>query len=67
MPDPLQDPWAGSSWGQGWATSTPVHGRPQEYSVDLRMWSDTFAVLDLEAQPQGDRLWKSKARGYMMG
>eukprot|EP00969_Alexandrium_andersonii_P136854 6054897-Alexandrium_andersonii.AAC.1 len=43
MPDPLQDPWAGSSRGQGWATSTPVQGRPQEYSVDLRTWSDTYA------------------------
>eukprot|EP00969_Alexandrium_andersonii_P222089 9809641-Alexandrium_andersonii.AAC.1 len=26
-----------------------------------------YAVLDLEAQPQGHRLWKSKARGYLLG
>eukprot|EP00969_Alexandrium_andersonii_P082105 3619733-Alexandrium_andersonii.AAC.1 len=57
QPDPLQDPWAGASWGQGWAYSTPVQGRPQEYSADLRMWSDAYVVLDLEAQPQGYRLW----------
>eukprot|EP00969_Alexandrium_andersonii_P282091 12470384-Alexandrium_andersonii.AAC.1 len=25
------------------------------------------AVLDLEAQTQGYRLWKSKARGYLTG
>eukprot|EP00975_Prorocentrum_lima_P017753 3748047-Prorocentrum_lima.AAC.1 len=31
------------------------------------MWSDTYATLDLEAQPQGYRLWKSKARGYLLG
>eukprot|EP00969_Alexandrium_andersonii_P042294 1855265-Alexandrium_andersonii.AAC.1 len=31
------------------------------------MWSDTHAVLDLEAQPHGYRLWKSKARGYLPG
>eukprot|EP00969_Alexandrium_andersonii_P238770 10540077-Alexandrium_andersonii.AAC.1 len=31
------------------------------------MWSDTYAVLDLEAQPQDYRLWKSKARGYLTG
>eukprot|EP00969_Alexandrium_andersonii_P008604 375529-Alexandrium_andersonii.AAC.1 len=31
------------------------------------MWPDTYAVLDLEAQPQGYRLWKSKARGYLLG
>eukprot|EP00969_Alexandrium_andersonii_P181128 8003589-Alexandrium_andersonii.AAC.1 len=31
------------------------------------MWSDTYAVLDLEAQPQGCRLWKSKARGSLLG
>eukprot|EP00969_Alexandrium_andersonii_P012106 527792-Alexandrium_andersonii.AAC.1 len=31
------------------------------------MWSDTYAALDLEAQPQGCRLWKSKARGYFLG
>eukprot|EP00969_Alexandrium_andersonii_P188079 8310791-Alexandrium_andersonii.AAC.1 len=55
QPDPLHDPWAGASWGQGWAGSISVPGRPQEYSVDLRMWSDTYAVLDLEAQPQGYR------------
>eukprot|EP00969_Alexandrium_andersonii_P014886 650264-Alexandrium_andersonii.AAC.1 len=65
--DPLQDPWAGASWGQGWANSTLAQGRPQEYSVDLRIWSDAYAVLDLEAQPQGYRLWKSKARGYLLG
>eukprot|EP00969_Alexandrium_andersonii_P259497 11474690-Alexandrium_andersonii.AAC.1 len=39
-PDPLQDPWAGASWGQGWADSSSVQGRPREYSVDVRMWSD---------------------------
>eukprot|EP00969_Alexandrium_andersonii_P285563 12625131-Alexandrium_andersonii.AAC.1 len=31
------------------------------------MRSDTYAALDLEAQPQGYRLWKPKARGYLMG
>eukprot|EP00969_Alexandrium_andersonii_P020754 906675-Alexandrium_andersonii.AAC.1 len=31
------------------------------------MWSDTCAVLDFEAQPDGYRLWKSKARGYQSG
>eukprot|EP00969_Alexandrium_andersonii_P213239 9416374-Alexandrium_andersonii.AAC.1 len=31
------------------------------------MWSDTYAALDLEAQPRGCRLWKSKARGYLLG
>eukprot|EP00969_Alexandrium_andersonii_P259112 11456727-Alexandrium_andersonii.AAC.1 len=31
------------------------------------MWSGTCAVLGLEAQPQGNRLWKSKARGYLPG
>eukprot|EP00969_Alexandrium_andersonii_P296770 13113878-Alexandrium_andersonii.AAC.1 len=31
------------------------------------MRSDTYAVLDLEAQPQGYRLWKSRARGYLLG
>eukprot|EP00969_Alexandrium_andersonii_P045054 1978787-Alexandrium_andersonii.AAC.1 len=30
------------------------------------MWSDTYAALDPEAQPQGYRLWKSKARGYLL-
>eukprot|EP00969_Alexandrium_andersonii_P204848 9052994-Alexandrium_andersonii.AAC.1 len=31
------------------------------------MWSDSYSALDLEAQPQGYRLWKPKARGYMLG
>eukprot|EP00969_Alexandrium_andersonii_P111638 4930667-Alexandrium_andersonii.AAC.1 len=31
------------------------------------MWSDTYAALDLETQPQGYRLWKPKARGYLLG
>eukprot|EP00969_Alexandrium_andersonii_P116916 5169518-Alexandrium_andersonii.AAC.1 len=31
------------------------------------MWSDTYAVPGLEAQPQGYHLWKSKARGYLLG
>eukprot|EP00969_Alexandrium_andersonii_P122746 5426084-Alexandrium_andersonii.AAC.1 len=57
VPGPLQDPWAGASWGQGWADSSYGQGRPQEYSADLRAWSDTYAALDLEAQPQGYRLW----------
>eukprot|EP00969_Alexandrium_andersonii_P123302 5448915-Alexandrium_andersonii.AAC.1 len=56
QPDPLLDPWAGASWGQVWANPTPVQSRPQEYSVDLRMRSGTYAVLDLEAQPHGYRL-----------
>eukprot|EP00969_Alexandrium_andersonii_P097958 4324440-Alexandrium_andersonii.AAC.1 len=42
-PGPLQDPWAGASWGQGCADSFPVQGRPRECSVDLRMWSGTYA------------------------
>eukprot|EP00969_Alexandrium_andersonii_P132536 5859931-Alexandrium_andersonii.AAC.1 len=50
--DPLQSPWAGVSWGQGWADDLHGQGRPQECSVDLRVWSDTYAVLDLEAQPR---------------
>ena len=41
-------------------------GKLQEYSVDMRMWSDTYALLDLEAQPQGYRLWKCKARAYLL-
>eukprot|EP00969_Alexandrium_andersonii_P065084 2865325-Alexandrium_andersonii.AAC.1 len=36
----LPDPWAGASWGQGWADSCYGRGRKQEYNVDLRMWSD---------------------------
>eukprot|EP00969_Alexandrium_andersonii_P218994 9672484-Alexandrium_andersonii.AAC.1 len=52
---PLWDPWAGPSWGQGWADSSHGQGRPQEYGIDLRVWSDTHAALDLEAQPQGYR------------
>eukprot|EP00969_Alexandrium_andersonii_P238264 10516374-Alexandrium_andersonii.AAC.1 len=31
------------------------------------MWSDTCSALDLEVQPQGRRLWKPKARGYLLG
>eukprot|EP00969_Alexandrium_andersonii_P077288 3407720-Alexandrium_andersonii.AAC.1 len=31
------------------------------------MWSDTYAVLDLEAQPQGYRPRQSKARAYLLG
>eukprot|EP00969_Alexandrium_andersonii_P091348 4032363-Alexandrium_andersonii.AAC.1 len=31
------------------------------------MRSDTYAVLDLAAQPQGYRLWKPKARGKLLG
>eukprot|EP00969_Alexandrium_andersonii_P168112 7432290-Alexandrium_andersonii.AAC.1 len=31
------------------------------------MWADACQALDLEVQPQGDRLWKSKARGYLPG
>eukprot|EP00969_Alexandrium_andersonii_P011520 501543-Alexandrium_andersonii.AAC.1 len=31
------------------------------------MWFDTYAALGLEAQPQGYRHWKSKARGYLLG
>eukprot|EP00969_Alexandrium_andersonii_P190529 8416960-Alexandrium_andersonii.AAC.1 len=27
----------------------------------------SYALLDLEAQPQGFRLWKCKARGVMLG
>eukprot|EP00969_Alexandrium_andersonii_P083127 3667700-Alexandrium_andersonii.AAC.1 len=61
---PLQGPWAGASWGQGRADYSHPQGRPREDSVVLRVWLDTYAVLDLEAQPQGYRLWKSKARGY---
>eukprot|EP00969_Alexandrium_andersonii_P182673 8071869-Alexandrium_andersonii.AAC.1 len=56
-PDPFQDPWTGAGWGQGWAGPTHGQGRARECSVDLRVWSDTYAVLDLEAQPQGYRLW----------
>eukprot|EP00969_Alexandrium_andersonii_P317763 14036821-Alexandrium_andersonii.AAC.1 len=31
------------------------------------MWPDSYAVLDLEAQPQGYRRWKSKARACLTG
>eukprot|EP00969_Alexandrium_andersonii_P351875 15436424-Alexandrium_andersonii.AAC.1 len=31
------------------------------------MWADANQALDLEAQPQGYRLWKSKARSYLLG
>eukprot|EP00969_Alexandrium_andersonii_P138621 6130412-Alexandrium_andersonii.AAC.1 len=31
------------------------------------MWADSYQALDLEAQPQGYRLWKSKAWGYLLG
>eukprot|EP00969_Alexandrium_andersonii_P105410 4650969-Alexandrium_andersonii.AAC.1 len=31
------------------------------------MWADAYRPLDLEAQPQGYWLWKSKARGYLPG
>eukprot|EP00969_Alexandrium_andersonii_P233745 10319985-Alexandrium_andersonii.AAC.1 len=31
------------------------------------MWADAYQPLDLEAQPQGYRLRKSKARGYLLG
>eukprot|EP00969_Alexandrium_andersonii_P246762 10905496-Alexandrium_andersonii.AAC.1 len=31
------------------------------------MWADAHQSLDLEARPQGYRLWKSKARGYLLG
>eukprot|EP00969_Alexandrium_andersonii_P245769 10861411-Alexandrium_andersonii.AAC.1 len=55
--DPLPDLWAGASWGQGWADSTHGQGRPQEDSVDLHAWSDSCSAVDLEAQPQGYRLW----------
>eukprot|EP00969_Alexandrium_andersonii_P111777 4936811-Alexandrium_andersonii.AAC.1 len=30
------------------------------------MWADAYQLLDLEAQPQGYRLWKPKARGYLL-
>eukprot|EP00969_Alexandrium_andersonii_P343891 15199346-Alexandrium_andersonii.AAC.1 len=38
--DPLPDPWAWASWGQGRADPTHGQGRPQECSVDLRAWPD---------------------------
>eukprot|EP00969_Alexandrium_andersonii_P213105 9410866-Alexandrium_andersonii.AAC.1 len=31
------------------------------------MRADSYQALDLEAQPQGYRLWKSKAQGYLLG
>eukprot|EP00969_Alexandrium_andersonii_P061081 2692256-Alexandrium_andersonii.AAC.1 len=31
------------------------------------MWADSYQALDLEAQPQGYRLWKSKSRGDLLG
>eukprot|EP00969_Alexandrium_andersonii_P367636 15471135-Alexandrium_andersonii.AAC.1 len=31
------------------------------------MWADACQAWDLEAQPQGYRLWKSKARSYLLG
>eukprot|EP00969_Alexandrium_andersonii_P063322 2788104-Alexandrium_andersonii.AAC.1 len=45
-PDPAWgscDPWAGASLGQDWASSPQAQGRPNEYSVDLRMWSDSYS------------------------
>eukprot|EP00969_Alexandrium_andersonii_P204240 9024840-Alexandrium_andersonii.AAC.1 len=46
---------------------SPRPTRVAEYSVDLRMWAGSYQALALEAQPQGYRLWKSKARGYLRG
>eukprot|EP00969_Alexandrium_andersonii_P348501 15410056-Alexandrium_andersonii.AAC.1 len=51
------DAWAGARWGHGWAEQSFGQGRPQECSVDLRARSDAYSALDLEAQPQGYRLW----------
>eukprot|EP00975_Prorocentrum_lima_P060144 12611419-Prorocentrum_lima.AAC.1 len=31
------------------------------------MWSDSFQRLDFEAQPQGYRLWKHRARTFLLG
>eukprot|EP00969_Alexandrium_andersonii_P291773 12895391-Alexandrium_andersonii.AAC.1 len=31
------------------------------------MWADAYQALDLRAQPQSYRLWKSKAQGYLLG
>ena len=36
-----------------------------EFAVDLRMWSDSCAVLDLEVQPAGYNLWKNKAQAHL--
>ena len=71
-----EDAYAGGGWGSwagsGWTGSDYRGGgwnrwRSTEFSVDRRMWSDKYALLDYEAQPQGYRLWKSKARAFLTG
>ena len=42
-------------------------GRTCDFAVDLRRWSDSYAPLDLEVRPNGYRLWKSKAKAYLLG
>ena len=34
--------------------------------MDLRMWSDSYAPLDLEVRPEGYKLWKNKAQAYLL-
>ena len=60
---PSQGYWPGT-WHRGsWAG----WGRGRiEFSVDRRLWRDRYAELDYESQPQGYRLWKNKARAYLI-
>ena len=54
-------------WRQGGWGNTNVPWHQPEYSIDLRMWSDSCTPLDLEEQPGGYRVWKNKAKAYLLG
>ena len=54
--------------GQARRAGTPGgNGHLSDFAVDLRMWSDAYAPLDLEARPGGYRLWTRKAKAYLLG
>ena len=63
---------AGGGWGAGHAGGCGGWGKPGfagrsvEFSVGIRMWSDSCAVLDLEARPEGYKLWKNKGKGFLL-
>eukprot|EP00969_Alexandrium_andersonii_P068376 3016327-Alexandrium_andersonii.AAC.1 len=46
---------------------SPARDRSTEFMVDYRAQSDFCSLLDLEAQPQGCRFWKRKARAFLSG
>ena len=57
--------WGSSDWGHsGWG-NWGNEWRQREFSIERRMWADKNEVLDLESQPQGYRLWKSKAKTFL--